>query len=74
MLTSEINPLQIFSKREVCRLLGISEPTFERIENKPPRIQISEARYGYRARELMLWQDARTEQQTARQMLDRGAA
>jgi hypothetical protein len=38
----------------------------------PPRIRISERRYGYRAVDLQRWLDSRTETSppTARQMLD----
>jgi hypothetical protein len=41
-----INPLQIFSRSETQRILGLSDRTFDRIEARgegPPKIQLSRA-------------------------------
>jgi predicted DNA-binding transcriptional regulator AlpA len=57
-----INPLQIFSRTETERILGLSDRTFDRIEARgegPPKTQLSPGRDGYRASDLAAWLDQR---------------
>ena len=57
-----INPLQIFSRTETQRILGLSDRTLDRIEARGeglPKTQLSPGRDGYRASDLAAWLDQR---------------
>jgi hypothetical protein len=71
-LETSLNPLRVYGKREACQLLGIAMSTFDRLPDPPPRIQISERRYGYRAGDLMQWLDARAQNDLRRSRPRRG--
>jgi predicted DNA-binding transcriptional regulator AlpA len=69
---SAYSPLQIFSKKEACQLLGFSVRTFDRLKEteRPPQIRLSVGRVGYRAADLLAWQEARLVEPSARQLMD----
>jgi predicted DNA-binding transcriptional regulator AlpA len=58
----------LLSKQQLCDALGISRNNFDSIEARgeaPPRVQLSERRYGYAVGSVREWIAKRTEQPAA---------
>jgi predicted DNA-binding transcriptional regulator AlpA len=61
---SELDPDEVLTRQEFCRVARISIDTLERMEaaNKaPPRTQLSDRRFGFRVGAVRQWLAARTE-------------
>jgi hypothetical protein len=61
MLSANLEPLRVFSQKELLHLLGISRAMLVRMSDPPPRTRLGPKRYGYRADHLKAWLDARDE-------------
>jgi len=62
MTFDAFNPLQVFSKPDTLKIIGISPRTWDRLEalgETPPKTRLSQNRVGYRASDIREWLDAR---------------
>lgn len=69
----DIDLIKVLNRRELVKLLGISERSLQRLEalgDCPPKTRLSEGRVGYRVSDVAAWLDARRETSTARAMID----
>ena len=61
-MADELNAIRILTETELCRTLGISNKTFERMRYRgdvPPKTQLSDRRVGYRVCDVEKWLDRR---------------
>ena len=57
-----LNAIRVLTETELCRTLGISNKTFERMRYRgdvPPKTQLSARRVGYRVCDVEEWLDRR---------------
>jgi predicted DNA-binding transcriptional regulator AlpA len=57
-----LNAIRVLNETELCRMLGISNKTFERMRYRgdvPPKTQLSDRRVGYRVCDVEEWLDRR---------------
>ena len=54
-----VNPDRVYTKAQICDLLGIHNDTFDRLLDPPPRTRVSPGRRGFRARDFAKWLDDR---------------
>ena len=57
-----LNDIRVLTETELCRTLGISNKTFERMRYRgdvPPKTQLSDRRIGYRVSDVEEWLDRR---------------
>ena len=75
-MVEELNVIRVLTETELCRMLGISNKTFERMRYRgdiPPKTQLSDRRVGYRVCDVEEWLDRRR-QSNETPPLDAGAA
>jgi len=61
-MAEELNVIRVLTETELCRMLGISNKTFERMRYRgdvPPKTQLSDRRVGYRVCDVQQWLDAK---------------
>jgi predicted DNA-binding transcriptional regulator AlpA len=61
-MTDGLNAIRVLTETELCRTLGISNKTFERMRYRgdvPPKTQLSDRRIGYRVCDVEEWLDRR---------------
>jgi predicted DNA-binding transcriptional regulator AlpA len=57
-----LSGIRVLTETELCRTLGISNKTFERMRYRgdiPPKTQLSDRRVGYRVCDVEEWLDRR---------------
>ena len=63
-MTDGLNAIRVLTETELCRALGISNKTFERMRYRgdvPPKTQLSDRRVGYRVVDVEEWLNHRRE-------------
>ncbi len=64
-MSDGLESVRVLDKRTVLQIVGLSEDTFDRLEQRgeaPPITRLSERRKGYRLVDVKEWLDARRQE------------